>query len=42
MIPACLALCALLTRVIFKGLTLQKFVFDVCVFYVCVGTGFVD
>ena len=32
-----LAVCALLTRVILKGLTLRKFVFDVCVcmFYVC-------
>ena len=32
--------------VILKGLTLRKFVFDVCVYrcvliYVCVGTGFV-
>ena len=32
-----LALCALLTGVILKGLTLQKFVSDVCacMFYVC-------
>ena len=39
-----LALCALLTRVILKGLTLQIFVSDVCVcmFYFCEVTGFVD
>ena len=35
-----LALCALLTRVKLKGLTLLKFVFDVCA--CCVGIGFVD
>ena len=37
-----LALCALLTGVILKGLTLRKFVFDVCacMFYVCVGIVF--
>ena len=39
-----LALCALLTGVILKGLTFRKFVSDVCVcmFCVCVGIGFVD
>ena len=43
-----LALCALLIQVILKGLTLQKFVFDVCgymyhvLFYVYMGTSFVD
>ena len=39
-----LALCALLTGVILKGLTLQKFVSDVCacMFYVCEVIGFVD
>ena len=39
-----LALCALLTGVILKWLTLRKFVFDVCVcmFYVCELIGFVD
>ena len=39
-----LALCDLLTAVILKGLTLQKFVSDVCVcmFYVCGVIGFVD
>ena len=41
------ALCALSTEVIFKGLTLQRIVFDVCVymymlFYVCVGINLVD
>ena len=38
------ALCALLTGVILKGLTLRKFVSDVCVcmFYVCEVIGFVD
>ncbi len=39
-----LALRALLTGVIMKGLTLRKFVSNVCVcmFYVCLATGFVD
>ena len=37
-----LALCALLTGVILKGLTLQTFEFDVCVCMSCVGIGFVD
>ena len=38
------ALCGLLTGVLLKGLTLQKLVSDVCVcmFYVCLATGFVD
>ena len=39
-----LALCAVLTGVILKGLTLRKLVFDVCVcmFYVCEVIGFID
>ena len=39
-----LALCALLTGVILKGLTLRKVMSDVCVcmFYVCKVIGFVD
>ena len=39
-----LVLCALLTGVILKRLTLGKFVSDVCVcmFYVCEVVGFVD
>ena len=37
-------LCVLLTGVILKGLTLRKFVSDICVcmFYVCEVIGFVD
>ena len=39
-----LALCALLTGVVLKGLTVKKFVSDVCVciFHVCEVTGVVD
>lgn len=38
------ALCAHLTKVILKGLALQKNVFSVfvCLFYICVRTGFVE
>ena len=41
---ACPSLMCFLTGVILKGLTLQKFVFDVCVcmFHVCEVIGFVD
>ena len=47
-IPLVLALCAPLTRVILKGLTLRFFFFlmfgDFCIviFNVCMGTSFVD
>ena len=37
-----LALCALLTGVILKELTLRNVLSDVCVFYVCEVIGFVD
>ena len=43
MIPACALMCSF-NRITLKGLTLRKFVSDVCVcmIYVCKVTGFVD